>query len=92
MKDNKQQKYMVVKEMVEVENIIENEIGEQVIDTVLEEQDFVIENNPIKHKKDELIQRLEQAIIDDDAEIARRQSHKAEIEAEIEALTTPSVK
>lgn len=91
MKENKPQKYMIVKEMVEVDNITENELGEQVVEKVMEEQDFVLENQQIKHKKEDLIANLQQGIADDDAEIARRQAHKAKLEAELLELSTPSV-
>lgn len=91
MKENKPQKYMIVKEMVEVDNIIENELGEQVVEKVMEEQDFVLENQQIKHKKEDLIANLQQGIADDDAEIARRQAHRAQLESELLELSTPKV-
>jgi hypothetical protein len=91
MKENKPQKYMIVKEMVEVDNIIENELGEQVVEKVMEEQDFVLEKKQIKHKKEDLIANLQQGIADDEAEIARRQANKAQLQAELLELNTPNV-
>lgn len=54
--------------------------------------DFVQETIIVEHKKDELIARLQMEIADDDTEIARRQAHKAQLEAELLELSTPSVK